>query len=138
MDKAEFIERLTRQFNGIIAGAKRCASADIKRSRAGLHKSLFVEWAQDEILKAASEPALKPFDQLLEKTPEAAAKSIALLLEFTFDDVDWETWFSHAFLSTGNPWVSRDWPLHPIFAAYSKAFIAHWRCVTISEALMGK
>lgn len=128
MDKAEFIERLTRQFNGSISGAERIAKLEIEGSRDRLDRQGFREWLMSEHLATNAELALKPFRLILRNTPEAAAHGLAELLAFTFDgEVDWNVWWSNAFLSTGNPWKKRDWPLHSIFAAYSRAFIAEAR-----------
>lgn len=138
MDKAEFIERLTKQFRGIVAGAERQAVKEIEGSRGRMDTAGFMAWLKAEQLAALSEPALKISDLLLAKSPEPAAQSLAGLIDLDLNgNVNWEDQFKQAapILTTWQPEKSAGWKYKTYFANYIKAFKAETRARVFSQRI---
>ncbi len=122
MDKAEFIERLTKQFRGIIAAAERRAKLDIEKSRTGLSETLFVKWMKSKA-KAANKIVLQSW--YVDETPETAAQVLAMAIYNALDgNVNWGEQWQHAYATTANPRRVTNWGFRPIFANYAKVFQA--------------
>lgn len=138
MDKAEFIQRLTDQFRGMIAGAERRAVKEIEGSRGRMDTERFTAWLKEERDAALSEPVLKISDLVMAKTPEAAAQNLAGLIDLDLDgNVNWEDQFKQAapILVNFHPEKSEGWKYKTYFINYKKAFNAEPRARVFSQRI---
>lgn len=98
----------------------------------------FMAWLKAEQQAALSEPALKTFDLVLEKSPESAAQSLAGLIDRELKrNVNWQEQFEQAapILANWQPERSEAWKYKTYFVQYLNAFKAEARARVFSQII---
>lgn len=129
--REDFNLLLKKQFEFVAKAAAKSVEPEIKRF--GLDAELLKQIQGEQM--ALPEWAL--FVQVLEKTPEGAARIITdlIILDNENREIDWQEQWKEAFLASFNPWRRREWKYFGHVAAQTKGFIAEAKIMAYNAAI---